>query len=253
MAIDIIDLPVLFRAMGGRALQGTLLTLGRQDVTVSPAELRYVAARCKFSLSSTPDGDALSDDTLFRALGFEEVHSLDASGYEGARIIHDLNSPNPPPGTESRFDVVLDRGVSDIVFDLPACLACVARMVRVGGRIVHFLPSSNHVETGYVMPSPRAFHAFYQANGFAIEVLWLVRQPWLNRWPTIDVYDYLAGGVGSLRSTRLDDAGYQLFLMARRLAGSTHNVLPSFPTDEPGLQVSQRVSRRLPRILRFSR
>ncbi len=254
MAIDATDLAVLFRVNAGRQFEGSLLTLGRQDVTVSPAELRSIAARCNFPLATpAPDGNLLSDHALFRSLGFAEVQSLDANAYEGAGIIHDLNNSTPPAGTEDRFDVVLDRGVSDIVFDFPASLSCVARMVRIGGRIIHFLPSSNHVETGYVMPSPRAFLAFYEANGFSVEALWLVRHPWLTRWPTIAVYDYLHRGAETLRGVRLDDASYQILCVARRLAGSTYDVIPAFPKSAPSVESSESLTRLLPRILRFSR
>lgn len=254
MAIDATDLAVLFRANAARRFEGSLLAFGRQDVTVSPAELRSIAARCGFPLAGPmPDDGPLSDQALFHSLGFTEVQSLDANGYEGARIVHDLNDPVPPSGTESRFDVVLDRGVSDVVFDFPASLSCAARMVRIGGRVIHFLPSSNHVEMGYVMPSPRAVLAFYEANGFSVETLWLVRQPWLTRWPTIAVYDYLRRRAESLRGVRLDDASYQVLCVARRLAGSTHDVMPSFPKVEPGVEESERLARRLPRIFRFSR
>lgn len=254
MAIDATDLAVLFRANAGRKFEGSLLTLGRQDVTVSSAELCSIAARCGFPLAEpVSDGGPLSDQVLFHSLGFAEVQSIDADNYEGARIIHDLNNPVPPPGTESRFDVVLDRGVSDVVFDFPVCLSSTARMARIGGRVIHFLPSSNHVEMGYVMPSPRALLAFYEANSFSIEALWLIRQPWLTRWPTIAVYDYLGRRAESLRGVRLDDASYQILCVARRLARSTHNVIPSFPKSEPGVKESGGLARRIPRIFRFSR
>lgn len=255
MAIDAIDLPVLFRWAQDRAFAGDLLTLGRQDVTVSGDEAWRIASRCRFPLSgSSPGGGALTDVTLFRALGFADVWSLDADGYEGARIIHDLNTPTPPSGAEDRFDFVLDRGVSDIVFDFSACLSSIARMVRVGGHVIHFLPSSNHVETGYVMPSPNAFTAFYRANGFRLDTLWLIRQPWLDRWPTIDVYDYLDAGPRGLGGVRLDEAGYQIFFVAQRLPESTHDAIPAPPTVDAAEDTSARPRRpRLPRILRFAR
>jgi hypothetical protein len=254
MAIDATDLAVLFRANAGCRFEGTLLTLGRQDVTVSPAELRSIAARCGFPLAEpVPDGGLLSDQALFHALGFTEVQSLDADGYEGARIIHDLNDPDPPAGTAGRFDVVLDRGVSDMVFDLPASLACLARMVVVGGRVIHFLPSSNHIETGYVMLSPCVLRAFYEGNGFALETLWLVRHPWLNRWPTAEVYDYLAGGADPLRGIRLDDRAYQVLCVSRRLSKSTYSAVPRFREGADRIAKSGGIASRLPRILSFSR
>lgn len=254
MAIDAIDLPVLFHWARGRAFSGSLLTLGRQDVTVSADEARRIADRCRFSLSGSLSGDgALSDDALFRALGFADLWSLDADGYEGARIIHDLNNPNPPLGAEDRFDFILDRGVSDIVFDFPACLSSLTRMVRVGGHVIHFLPSSNHVETGYVMPSPNAFSAFYRANGFRLDTLWLVRQPWLDRWPVIDVYDYLDAGQRALDGVRLDEAGYQIFFVAQRLPESTHDAIPAPPAAGGAEKAAPELSRRLPRVLRFAR
>lgn len=256
MAIDVVDLPLFFHLADGCAFRGRLLTLGRQDVTVSVPELRAAAAQFRFPLAAgLPKGQALSDQALFRALGFESVQSLDADGYEGAAIIHDLNDPEPPPGTDGRFDVVLDRGVSDVVFDLASCLSCVARMVKVGGRAIHFLPSSNHVEMGYVMPSPRALQAFYQANRFAIEALWLVRLPWLDRWPTVTAYEYRGALAESLRGVRLDDSSYQIFAVVRRLAESTWDVMPAFGRDNgpAGGSARRDLSEIARPILRFTR
>ena len=254
MAIDAIDLPVFFHWARSQAFAGTLLTLGRQDVTVSADEARRIADRCRFTFSRPlPSDGVLSDDALFRAFGFTDVWSLDADRYEGARIIHDLNTPDPPPGAEGRFDVVLDRGVSDIVFDFPACLSSVARMVRVGGHVIHFLPSSNHVEMGYVMPSPNAFSAFYRANGFRLDTLWLVRQPWLDRWPTIDVYDYLNAEPRALDGVRLDEAGYQIFFVAQRLPQSTHDTIPASPAACVVEEKAPKRRLRAPHVLRFAR
>ena len=35
------------------------------------------------------------DRSIFRALGNDKVKALDASNYEGAEVVHDLNKPIP--------------------------------------------------------------------------------------------------------------------------------------------------------------
>src|SRR4051794_14858379 len=90
-----------------RPFSGRVLTLGHQDVSLTWEELQELAGSRGFrlthpgmiELNTKPelrDRGYISQRTLFKALGFERVESLDASEYEGSEHIADLNDPEPP-------------------------------------------------------------------------------------------------------------------------------------------------------------
>ena len=173
----------------------------------------------------------MDDRTFFRALGFDEVTSCDASDWEGADRVHDLNQPLPPD-LQGRFDVVFESGTLQYVFDLPAALRNVAAALREGGRVVHgMLPSNNHVDHGFHMFCPTLFHDFYTANGwrletelfFEIEPYWyrskFLSPPWPIRRYTPGCLDDLSyGGFGAVQ--------LGLFVVATKVAGARADVVP---------------------------
>ena len=93
------------------------LTMGRQYMMVSPE--RLAALLREHGLWPPPDGEAnflaaLREtkwrfEIFARALGAKNASSMDASNFEGATLIHDLNQPVPPE-LEERFDVIIDGG-----------------------------------------------------------------------------------------------------------------------------------------------
>src|SRR5437763_1392135 len=60
-------------------------------------------------------------EELFRLLGANEVSSFDASEFENATNIHDMNLPIPAAWHE-RFSCVYDGGTIEHVFNLPLAL-----------------------------------------------------------------------------------------------------------------------------------
>jgi len=208
--------------------------LGKQDVTLTPAQLRAVARRMDVALPRAEVLDVwasdgpLDDATLLKALGFASVDSMDVSGYEGATILHDLNAPSIPPALENRFDVVFDRGTAEHVFNAPNTLAAVARMCAPGGRAMHLSPSTNHMDHGFVMFSPRLFADYYTANGFVVERIEMARQPWLGRHPTIHLSRYVPGCLDGWEPGALGEGGYQVLVVARKTSGATHDRWPRF-------------------------
>jgi hypothetical protein len=236
MAINPSDLPLLIDVAKASPFHGSLLTLGRQEVLITNRALQKVAKILSFELADvgTAAGDGgdqgreamLSDTELFRSLGFSEVHSMDYSDYENATILHDLNRVDPPEELLERFDVVLDRGTSQHVFHTPNLLSSLVRMTKFGGRIIHFSPSSNHIDLGFYMYSPTLFYDYYTANGLEINRIYLVRQPWLERYPRTDVFAYTPGCLRAISHGGLDDGGYQIFCVVTRKPDSTFDRIP---------------------------
>jgi hypothetical protein len=60
-------------------------------------------------------------EEFFRLLGAQSVESIDASEYEGATHVHDMNLPVPRE-LLGRFSVVHDGGTLEHVFNVPQAL-----------------------------------------------------------------------------------------------------------------------------------
>jgi SAM-dependent methyltransferase len=160
-----------------RPFAGAMLQLGRQDIEMTRDELAAILRRhgqgrfTDVGAGHTPP----SDQEFFRALGFSAVDSLDASDFEGASIVFDLNQATPPDALCERFDVVFNGGTLEHVFHLPNALANLHAMLRPGGRAIHLAPASNYLDHGFYAFSPGFFVDYYRANGYEPVALKLVR------------------------------------------------------------------------------
>lgn len=172
----------LARTARDQPLLGNWLTLGRQCVYATFADLLRICREEGVRLTDLPPESSrltnipswqrtayqqnTSDVAVLRALGAAEAWALDLADFEGAELIHDLNLPVPQPWHE-RFDGILDSGTLEHIFDLPAALANLARMLRVGGRAIHISPCNNWANHGFYQFSPTLLADYYQANRFA--------------------------------------------------------------------------------------
>lgn len=186
MGIALGALRVLMEEGLVRPWSGQVLTLGRQQTSVTPADFRVIADELGLSLTRPLPRDSsayLSDRQLFTGLGFDDVVALDARDHEGSDILHDLNSDEVPAGCGARFDLVLDGGTMEHVFDVASALRTICRMTRPGGRVVHISPLSNCVDHGFYSFSPTLFADFYAANNWLVRRLAIAR---FDRDPSAD-------------------------------------------------------------------
>ena len=102
---------------------------------------------------------------------------MDYSDYQGADIIHDLNYP-VEKGHEESFDVVVDGGTMEHIFNLPVAIFNCMRMVKTGGSLFIFSMANNHCGHGFYQFSPELFFRLFQREyGFKIEDVILVKHP----------------------------------------------------------------------------
>jgi SAM-dependent methyltransferase len=107
-------------------------------------------------------------ERFFEGLGATQVDSVDASNYEAATIIHDMNNPVPAAWHE-RYDLVFDGGTLEHVFNLPVALGNCMRMLRQGGRFIATTPMNGWAGHGFYQFSPELFYGVFSgANGFSI-------------------------------------------------------------------------------------
>ena len=103
---------------------------------------------------------------FFQSVGYTEIYSLDVenSDYEN-RIVHNLNDPIPN-ALRSRFDLVVDGGTVEHVFDIKVALSSVHTMLRPLGTIIHLAVMNNFINHGFYQFSPTLFFSVYRTNGY---------------------------------------------------------------------------------------
>jgi hypothetical protein len=176
MGISIDSARFLLDAWRGGARFDATLTLGRQDVAISPGRLERLLAEYGVSIEragaeiralvSQPERRF---EGFLRALGAKTVTACDASPYEGASLQHDLNEPIPA-AWERQYTAVIDGGTLEHVFHVPNAIANCLRWTQVGGHVFLFTPANNHFGHGFYQFSPELFYRVCSPeNGFTVE------------------------------------------------------------------------------------
>ena len=151
------------------------MTIGRQFLLVPAGRLDELLGEIE---ERPPAADLLAGPTpfaepLLRLLGAREVASIDASGFEGATHVHDLNAP-VPASLAGRFSVVLDGGCLEHVFDFPTAIRSCMQMVAPGGHLLCMPPVNGAAGHGFYQFSPELyFRLLGPENGFEVERLLL--------------------------------------------------------------------------------
>lgn len=121
-------------------------------------------------------------EPLFMALGAKRVESMDASGFEGATVVHDLNLP-VPASLKGQFDVVCDGGTIEHVFNFPGAIGSCMAMAKCGGHVFLATPANNFFGHGFFQFSPELwFRVFSKENGFEVRRAVAVEYGPLVRW-----------------------------------------------------------------------
>lgn len=187
MGIDAHNLALLAHAADLGCRYGRTLGIGRQAVFVDPPELERL--RAWRGLPALPREATAAQPAYFEPLmrgwfGAEVVDSVDASPYEQATIVHDMNVRwTPPPDEADRYDAVLDFGCLEHVFDFPTAWRNVVDRCRIGGHVFHALPANNLCGHGFYQFSPELFFNLYRAgNGFELRGAWFATKADLATW-----------------------------------------------------------------------
>ena len=151
MAIDVHGLNFLAFAKANKVNFSTVLTLGRQAIQVSEPDLRYflnLMGRKDLvnKLLHSGPGDAYCENLLKLAFDANTVDSIDASNYEAATIVHDMNMPLT---WNKKYSLVIDFGCLEHIFNVPVALDNITSRCEVDGHILHVSPGNNLCGHGY--------------------------------------------------------------------------------------------------------
>jgi hypothetical protein len=181
MGINYCDALMYWKARERGIRFDQLLTLGHQTLFLHPSEVGFFrdVYRKAFDSSSVTSLDHYrwgdyADEFLCDFLGASSIRVLDASPYEGADTIHDMNTP-VPDAWHGQYDAVIDSGSLEHIFNFSVAIANLANMLKVGGTIFVTTPANNLMGHGFYQFSPELmFRVFSEANGFTVDKVLLV-------------------------------------------------------------------------------
>jgi hypothetical protein len=169
------------------------VTLGRQSLFLHPKELTHVLKTFGMTLAPSDEkriyegaeltkGASPPADSFLEYLGAEEVDSIDASGYEGATIHHDMNLPIPQ-AYHGRYSAIIDGGTLEHIFNLPVAIENCMKLLRSGGYVIGISPCNNFLGHGFYQFSPELFYRLYcEKNGFRTRIMVLTEVKSRGDW-----------------------------------------------------------------------
>jgi hypothetical protein len=150
---------------------GRAATLGRLNLFIDVRSLAAVFRKHGMALADC-DVEALRtggySEEFLRRLGARDPQSIDASAYEQASLIHDMNMP-VGDALKRRFSVVIDGGTLEHVFNFPTAIRNCMEMLAVGGHFFTQTMANNFMGHGFYQFSPELFYrVFSPENGFRV-------------------------------------------------------------------------------------
>ena len=181
MGIDLHNLNFLAHAQDLGVSYERTLAIGRQALFVEDRALE--THRRRRGLPPLLGDRRYFEPLLAQWFGGQEVDAVDASPYEGAKLIHDMNLPWSDAASRGRYDAVLDFGCLEHVFDFPTAWRNCVDVCRVGGHVLHALPANNLSGHGFYQFSPELFFNLYRPErGFALKALYFALRADGEHW-----------------------------------------------------------------------
>lgn len=104
-------------------------------------------------------------ENVLNAIGCTSVTSLDYSDYEGADYVWNLNtsvnSSEKVSQLISKYDLILDYGTTEHVFNPTQSIANSIAMLKIGGRLNLMLPVCGSLDHGMYQFSPNWFYSMH--------------------------------------------------------------------------------------------
>lgn len=188
MGIDIHNLNFLAHAQDLGVRYERTLAIGRQALFIEPFELedhrRLRGLPPLAEPARAPGAPRYFEPLMQQWLGAREAESVDASAYEQATHIHDMNLSWPAPSAQrGAFDAVLDFGCLEHVFNFPVAWRNCVDLCKIGGHVFHSLPANNLSGHGFYQFSPELFFNLYRReNGFELLGLWFAVKGDRRHW-----------------------------------------------------------------------
>ena len=175
MGLDINGVKLLLHAKQLEVNFDRVLTIGRQMLYLREKELRRMLIQAGLIAADSKDTLAVDTyaETFLKMLGAEVTDSLDASAYEEASMIHDLNLPLPKE-MRSKYSVVIDGGSLEHVFNFPIAIQNCMNLIETDGYYIGITPANNFLGHGFYQFSPELYYRIFSpSNGFRMVKMYL--------------------------------------------------------------------------------
>lgn len=177
MGLTATDISLLLELRGRGWRPARIATIGRLSLYLHPAQHRRL-------LNQFPDDPAVRayrwgdycEAVLLAITGASEATSIDASEYESATVIHDMNQSISvaQPALVGCFDLVIDGGSLEHIFNFPIAVKNMMDLCRTGGYIMSSNPANNLCGHGFYQFTPELMYRLYaRQNGFMVEFVLL--------------------------------------------------------------------------------
>lgn len=146
-------------------VKGKVLEFGAQDISAEPGAIAEHARRCgvKHACTSIDSASALYD-----VFGFNDYTCIDATTEHGA-LAYDINvSLRHVYGFLDTFDLVTDLGTFEHCFDVANAFRNAHEVCKIGGLMIHALPSNCNANHGYYAIQPRMIADMVATNSYEI-------------------------------------------------------------------------------------
>lgn len=179
--------------------------IGRQKMHLLPQDLKLLMDKYGNPRKYAEIEEILNQDERFaepflRSLGAEVISSFDASSYEGATYIHDMNNPISDDH-KARYSVVIDGGSLEHIFNFPIAIKNCMEMVETGGYYLGITPANNFMGHGFYQFSPELyFRIFSPDNGFIAERVLIFEDSPNAQWVLLTDPDVLGKRVEMVNS-----------------------------------------------------
>lgn len=199
---------------------GATACLGRQALDLQQSELRrLIKVRGLDEGCLNIQHDEYAERFLKTFLDVERITSFDNSSYQQADVIHDLNE-KIPDSLFNMFDVVIDGGTLEHIFNFPVAVYNCMKLLKEGGHFFSFTMANNHMGHGFYQFSPELFfRVFCEDNGFEIIEMLLIEQQYPSMGISIKNKVYRVRDPESVgqRATLTNRKPTILFLCARKV------------------------------------
>jgi hypothetical protein len=187
MGIDYTGCEALFRALKYVKNKTDVLTFGRQGIHIPPHIVDEFLIKNDFEHLKNKYHWGFCE-TLLTDMGFENVGSIDNSAYEGASIIHNLNTPIPVEC--KKYDFIIDAGTIEHIFNTPQVCENIINLLNIDGIFLSIVPNNNLSGHGIYQFSPEFYlSAFSHKYGMKVIELYIAQvNTGFDEW--INVNDY---------------------------------------------------------------
>lgn len=173
MGLTATDIELLLDLRRQKPVIESIATIGRLSLYLHPAQVRRLNRFIPASEALAEYRWGANADPILRDItGATHVSSIDMSDYQGAPIVHDMNRPlwESRPDLAGTFDLVIDGGTLEHVFNFPVAVQNLMFLVRQGGHILTANPANNLCGHGFYQFTPELMHRVYSpTNGFRVD------------------------------------------------------------------------------------